>query len=65
MCQVAVYLDREKIADSVIWIEPVGEEIQIKTLFDEPLYVKGTLKSIDLIKNRVNIISGRDTGSSE
>lgn len=60
MCQVAVFLDQEKIMEDVIWVELVQDGILAKTFFDEPVHVQGILKGIDLIKNRVLVVSSED-----
>jgi hypothetical protein len=36
MCQVAVYLDDEKIMDDVMLVEPVPEGIRLVKLFEPP-----------------------------
>ena len=36
MCQVAVYLDDEKIMDDVMLVEPVSEGIRLVKLFEPP-----------------------------
>jgi predicted RNA-binding protein len=64
MCQVSVFLDQEKIAENVIWIEPINDGIEIKTFFDDPVRIKGAIKSIDLIKNRVILTSEQDSLAS-
>jgi predicted RNA-binding protein len=60
MCQVAVYLNQERIVEDVIWVEPVKDGILAKTFFDDPVHIKGTLKGIDLLKNRVILVSDED-----
>ena len=53
MCQVALYLDDEKIMDDVIWFEPDGDGFLSQTFFEEPVHVKGSLRGIDLKRNRI------------
>ena len=65
MCQVAVYLDQKKIMEDVIWIEPVQDGILARTYFDAPVHVRGILKGIDLIKNRVLVTSSDDPDQTE
>ena len=36
MCQVAVYLDEEKIMDSVMLVEPIPEGVRLTNLFERP-----------------------------
>jgi len=62
MCQATVYLDEEKIMEDVIWLEPTEDGFLLKTFFEEPKEVKGTIKSIDLLKHRVLMTSaaGKD-----
>jgi len=57
MCQATVYLDQEKIMEDVIWLEPTGDGVLLRTFFEEPKEVKGKLKSIDLLKHRVMLTS--------
>lgn len=65
MCQVAVYLDQERIMEDVIWMEPVQDGILAKTFFEAPIHVQGTLKGIDLIKNRILLVSSEDAKQAE
>jgi predicted RNA-binding protein len=61
MCQATVYLDEKKIMEDVIWLEPTENGFLLKTFFEEPKEVKGTIKSIDLLKHRVLMTSaGKD-----
>ena len=57
MCQATVYLDEKKIMEDVIWLEPTEDGILLRTFFEEPREVKGTLKGIDLLKHRVLLVS--------
>ncbi|MCC7212796.1 MAG: CooT family nickel-binding protein [Candidatus Brocadia sp.] len=66
MCQTTVYLDEEKIMEDVIWVKPVAGGIQIRTFFDEPVFVKGVITDIDLLKHRILLVSsGKTHRSSE
>ena len=53
MCQATVYLDGNKIAEDVIWLEPTENGVSIRTLFGESRLVEGVLQGIDLLKHRV------------
>ena len=53
MCQVAVFLNQEKIMEDVIWLEPTSDGILVRTFFEEPQVIKGVLQGIDLLKHRV------------
>jgi len=53
VCQATVYLDENKIAEDVIWLEPTENGVAIRTLFGESRLVEGTLRGIDLLKHRV------------
>ena len=53
MCQVAVYLDEEKIMDSVMFVEPVPEGVRLTKLFEQPLVVPAAIRRIDLMKNKL------------
>ena len=57
MCQATVYLDDERVMEDVIWLEPTADGFLMRTFFDEPQEVKGTLKGIDLLKHRVLLTS--------
>lgn len=59
MCQATVYLDEEKIMEDVIWLEPTEDGVLLRTFFEEPKIVKGTLKGINLLKHRVLLTSTR------
>ena len=45
MCQVAVYLDEEKIMDSVMLVEPIPEGIRLVKLFEPPLVVTAVIRN--------------------
>ena len=53
MCQATVYMDENKIAEDVIWVEPTESGVAIRTLFGESRLVEGTLRGIDLLKHHV------------
>ena len=57
MCQATVYLDEEKIMEDVIWVEPTEGGALLRTFFEEPRVVKGTIKEVDLLKHRVLLVS--------
>ena len=53
MCQVAVYLDDEKIMDDIILVEPVSEGIRLLRLFEPPRVISAVIRQVDLMKNKV------------
>jgi predicted RNA-binding protein len=53
MCQVAVYLDDEKIMDDVLLVEPVPEGIRLVKLFEPPRVIPAVIRQVDLMKNKV------------
>ncbi|MCB8920311.1 MAG: CooT family nickel-binding protein [Ardenticatenaceae bacterium] len=57
MCQVAVYLDEEKIMDSVMLVEPIPEGVRLVKLFEPPLVVTAVIRQIDLMKNKLYLES--------
>jgi predicted RNA-binding protein len=57
MCQVAVYLDEEKIMDSVMLVEPISEGVRLVKLFEPPLVVTAVIRRIDLMKNKLYLES--------
>jgi predicted RNA-binding protein len=65
MCQATVYLDDEPIMSDVIWLEPTKEGFSMRTFFEGPVQVKGALKSIDLLKHRVLLVSTDDENKGD
>lgn len=57
MCQVAVYLDDEKIMESVLLVEPVPEGVRLIKLFEPPLVVPAVIRQVDLMKNKLFLAS--------
>ena len=53
MCQIAVYLDNEKIMDSVMLVEPTPEGVRLVKMFEQPRVVSATIRYIDLMKNKL------------
>jgi predicted RNA-binding protein len=53
MCQVAVYLNDEKIMEAVRLVEPLSEGIRLTKMFEEPLIVPASIQQIDLMKNKI------------
>jgi predicted RNA-binding protein len=53
MCQVAVYLDDEKIMDSVMLVEPTSEGVRLTKLFEEPRVILASIRQIVLMKNKL------------
>jgi predicted RNA-binding protein len=53
MCQIAVYLDDEKIMDSVMLAEPTPEGIRLVKMFEPPRVILATICQIDLMKNKL------------
>ena len=53
MCQVAVYLDDEKIMDNVMLVEPLPEGIRLVKMFEPPRVVRAAIRQIDLMKNKL------------
>ncbi len=53
MCQIAVYLDDEKIMDNVMLVEPIPEGIRLIKMFEPPRVVPATICQIDLMKNKL------------
>lgn len=57
MCQVAVFLDEEKIMDSVMLVEPIPGGVRLVKLFEPPLVVTAVIRQIDLMKNKLYLES--------
>ncbi len=53
MCQVAVYLDDEKIMDNVMLVESLPEGIRLVKMFEPPRVVPAVIRQIDLMKNKL------------
>ena len=53
MCQIAVYLDDEKIMDGVMLVEPLLEGVRLVKMFEPPRVVPATIRHIDLMKNKL------------
>ena len=53
MCQVAVYLDDEKIMDNVMLVESLPEGIRLVKMFEPPRVVRAVIRQIDLMKNKL------------
>lgn len=53
MCQVAVYLDDEKIMEDVMLVEPVPEGIRLIKLFEAERVIPAAIRQVDLMKNKV------------
>jgi len=53
MCQVAVYLDDEKIMDNVMLVEMLPEGIRLVKMFEPPRVVPAAIRQIDLMKNKL------------
>jgi len=51
MCQVAVYLDGEKILENVILVEPTNEGIRLVAMFEPVQIIPAEIRQIDLMKN--------------
>ena len=60
MCQATVYLNDQKVAEDVIWLEPTEKGVLLRTFFGEPQEVVGVLRGIDLLKHRVLLSSADD-----
>jgi predicted RNA-binding protein len=53
MCQIAVYLDEEKIMENVMLVEPTPEGIRLVTMFEPIQIIPATIQQIDLMKNKI------------
>lgn len=65
MCQIAVYLDEEKIMDSVMLVEPIPNGVRLIKLFEPPVEVAAVIRQVDLMKNKLILesITKRDERS--
>jgi len=53
MCQIAVFLDDEKIMDDVMLVEPVPQGIRLIKLFESEHVIPATIRQVDLMRNKV------------
>jgi predicted RNA-binding protein len=53
MCQATVYLGGREIAREVSSLQPAEGGARLESLFGEPLFVSGRIRSIDFLKHRV------------
>jgi predicted RNA-binding protein len=53
MCQATVYMGGREIAQEISALEPVEGGVRLESLFGEPQFVEGRLRSIDFLKHRV------------
>jgi predicted RNA-binding protein len=60
MCQVAVFLDDEKIMDSVMLVEPIPEGVRLVKMFEAPRTVSASIQLIDLSISRINLKSNQE-----
>jgi len=51
MCQVAVFLDDEKIMDSVMLVDVIPEGVRLIKMFEPPRVIPAVIRQIDLMKN--------------
>lgn len=59
MCQIAVYLNDEKIMENVMLVTPTAEGIQLVTMFEPPQTVDASIRLIDLMKNKIFLVSDK------
>lgn len=53
MCQIAVYLNEEKIMENVMLVEPIPKGVRLVKMFEPPRVVPAVIRQIDLMKNRL------------
>lgn len=67
MCQLAVYLDDEKIMDAVMRVEATPDGVQLVKMFEPPRQVMASIRQIDFMKNKLMLESlpeeGEDHGN--
>ncbi len=63
MCQSSVYIldgeDEELVMEQVVSLDVDGDQINMRSLFGEPLSLAARVTQIDLVKNRI-ILEGRE-----
>ena len=65
MCQIAVFLDEEKIMDSVMLVEPFPNGVRLFKLFEPPMEVTAVIRQVDLMKNKLILESIKNDAASE
>ncbi|WP_456434149.1 CooT family nickel-binding protein [Thermosulfuriphilus sp.] len=64
MCQAKVVLlegDREEeVMKDVIWLEASSGQVSLRTFFDPPKTIEGTIEKIDFLKHIVYIRREKD-----
>lgn len=57
MCQSSVYIvdegQEQLLLEEVALLEVKGDQVTLKTLFDEPASLLARVKEIDLVKHRI------------
>ena len=53
MCQVAVYLNDEKIMDDVMLVEPTPKGVRLTKMFEPPREIPAVIRQINLMKNKL------------
>jgi predicted RNA-binding protein len=53
MCQVAVYLNEEKIMEDVMVVEPTPDGVRLIKLFELPHVIPATIRQINLMENKL------------
>jgi len=53
MCQIAVFLDDEKIMDDVMLVDVLPDGVQLIKMFEPPRVIPASIRQIDLMKNKL------------
>ncbi len=53
MCQIAVFLDDEKIMDDVMLVDVLPDGVQLIKMFEPPRVIPAVIRQIDLMKNKL------------
>jgi len=62
MCQIAAYLNDEKIMDGVMLVEPTTSGVRLSTLIDQPLEVPARIQKLDLYRNKLYLENKTEEG---
>jgi len=68
MCQATVFLaqgeQKQEIMRDVIVLQAEGDEVRIRSFFDEPQSLHARVREIDFLKHTVTLAPVEDTGES-
>lgn len=64
MCQARVLLNGKEIMEDVVFVEFAEEGVYLARFFEEPVLVSAEVRSIDLLKHTVNLVSDSENNTT-